>query len=446
MMIAAAFVNPAITGCDRKLTTKPSRERPSASWMTPTMQRERDCERDEGLRPLRGERRSAAAVSSDTIATGPVASCPDEPQSAADEDREERGVEAVVGGQSGELRVGHRLRHEDDRDGDPGDEIGAQRGARNREPREKRQEPHEPVHGRRDSSSAALESTDPASGARGGLLPREAATSIGVPEGRTPMPQFAANTSFLFTEVDFLQRFGAARKAGFRGVEFHFPYEWQHEELERAARDAGVEVVLFNLPPGDWSKGERGIACHPDRVPEFRDGVAQALEYARVLRCPRVNCLAGIAPARRRPRPGAHDLRREPALRRRGRGRGRAHARDGADQHPLGPRLLPELDRAGARHHPRGRRRQPQDPVRRLPHADHGRRPGEDDPGRARRHRPHPVRRRARSARAGLGRGELPVAVRLDRPRRLSRVGGRGVHSGRRTDGWTVSAGSRPYL
>jgi len=110
------------------------------------------------------------------------------------------------------------------------------------------------------------------------------------------MPRFAANTSFLFTEVDFLARFDAARKAGFRGVEFHFPYEWKHEELERAARDAGVETVLFNLPPGDWAKGERGIACHPDRVPEFRDGVGQALEYARILRCPRMNCLAGIAP------------------------------------------------------------------------------------------------------------------------------------------------------
>jgi len=111
------------------------------------------------------------------------------------------------------------------------------------------------------------------------------------------MPRFAANTSFLFTEVDFLQRFDAARRAGFRAVEFHFPYAWRHEELERAAHDAGVEVVLFNLPPGDRERGERGIACHPDRAPEFRDGVAQALEYARVLRCPRVNCLAGIPPA-----------------------------------------------------------------------------------------------------------------------------------------------------
>ena len=130
------------------------------------------------------------------------------------------------------------------------------------------------------------------------------------------MPQFAANTSTLFTEVDFLQRFDAARKAGFRGVEFHFPYAWKHEDLERAARDAGVEVVLFNMPPGDSNRGERGIACHPDRVPEFRDGVAQA---------PRVRARpplpAGELPRRhraggRRPRPGAHDLRREPALRR----------------------------------------------------------------------------------------------------------------------------------
>ncbi len=110
------------------------------------------------------------------------------------------------------------------------------------------------------------------------------------------MPSFAANVSFLFTEVDFLQRFAAARKSGFRGVEFHFPYAWKHEDLERAARDAGVEIVLFNLPAGNWDRGERGIACHPDRVPEFREGVARALEYARTLRCPRVNCLAGIAP------------------------------------------------------------------------------------------------------------------------------------------------------
>ena len=110
------------------------------------------------------------------------------------------------------------------------------------------------------------------------------------------MPKFAANVSFLFTEVDFLKRFEAARKAGFRAVEFHFPYPYEHAALEAAVKQAGVEIVLFNLPPGNWEKGERGIACHPDRAAEFREGVAKAIDWARTLKCPRVNCLAGIAP------------------------------------------------------------------------------------------------------------------------------------------------------
>jgi hydroxypyruvate isomerase len=111
------------------------------------------------------------------------------------------------------------------------------------------------------------------------------------------MPRFAANLSFLFAETDFLRRFDAAHKAGFAGVEFHFPYAYRPDELAAAATQAGVEVVLFNLPAGDWAKGERGFACHPHRVEEFRDGVVRAIEYARALDCRRVNCLAGIAPA-----------------------------------------------------------------------------------------------------------------------------------------------------
>ncbi len=112
------------------------------------------------------------------------------------------------------------------------------------------------------------------------------------------MPRFSANLSFLFTEIDFLERFAAARRAGFRAVEFHFPYAYEPEELARTLQDAQVETVLFNLPPGDWDSGERGIATDPARIDEFRDGVASALRYARALSCPRVNCLAGI------PRPG----------------------------------------------------------------------------------------------------------------------------------------------
>lgn len=111
------------------------------------------------------------------------------------------------------------------------------------------------------------------------------------------MPRFAANISFLFTEVDFLARFEAARRAGFAAAEFHFPYAHPPADVAAAAGRAEIPTVLFNLPAGDWDRGERGIACHPDRVAEFRAGVARAIEYARALDCPRVNCLAGIAPA-----------------------------------------------------------------------------------------------------------------------------------------------------
>jgi len=111
------------------------------------------------------------------------------------------------------------------------------------------------------------------------------------------MPKFAANLSMLFTEAPFLERFERAARAGFRAVECQFPYEAPAAEI-RARLDAhGLEMVLHNLPAGDWAAGERGIACLPGRVDEFRAGVARAVEYARVLGVPRLNCLAGIAPA-----------------------------------------------------------------------------------------------------------------------------------------------------
>ena len=110
------------------------------------------------------------------------------------------------------------------------------------------------------------------------------------------MPRFAANLSYLFLEVEFPQRFAAAAAAGFRAVEFHFPYAYEPGLLAAAARAAGVDVVLFNLPAGDWAAGERGIAGHPGRVAEFRAGVARAAEYAQALGCPRLNCLAGLLP------------------------------------------------------------------------------------------------------------------------------------------------------
>jgi hydroxypyruvate isomerase len=110
------------------------------------------------------------------------------------------------------------------------------------------------------------------------------------------MPRFAANLSFLFTERPFLERFAAARAAGFGAVEFHFPYEHDRAALAEVVLTSGADIVLFNLPAGDWGAGERGIACHPKRIAEFQDGVGLAIDYARLLGCPQLNCLAGIAP------------------------------------------------------------------------------------------------------------------------------------------------------
>ncbi len=101
----------------------------------------------------------------------------------------------------------------------------------------------------------------------------------------------------LFTETAFPDRFDAAARAGFSGVEFHFPYGHDPERLAERAQGAGVEVVLFNLPPGDWEQGDRGMACQPARMSEFRDGVGEAIAYARVLECTRLNMLSGVVDA-----------------------------------------------------------------------------------------------------------------------------------------------------
>ncbi len=111
------------------------------------------------------------------------------------------------------------------------------------------------------------------------------------------MPKFNANLTMLFTEVDFLERFAAAADSGFAGVEYLFPYAYPEADVARALRDARLEQVLFNLPAGDWAAGERGIACLPDRVDEFRQGVGRALTYAGALGCTKLNCLAGKIPA-----------------------------------------------------------------------------------------------------------------------------------------------------
>jgi len=111
------------------------------------------------------------------------------------------------------------------------------------------------------------------------------------------MLRLAANLTMLFNEVEFLDRFEAAARSGFRGVEYLFPYSYGTGELVERLQEHGMIQVLHNLPAGDWTAGERGIACHPDRVNEFREGVDRAIEYATALGCRQVNCLAGIAPS-----------------------------------------------------------------------------------------------------------------------------------------------------
>jgi hydroxypyruvate isomerase len=115
------------------------------------------------------------------------------------------------------------------------------------------------------------------------------------------VPRFAANLSMMFNEVPFLDRFQAAAKAGFQAVEYLFPYEYPATELRKRLDDNGLKQVLFNMPPGDWSVGERGLASLPGRTAEFREGVKKALDYAAELSCDLVHCMAGIAPAGEHP-------------------------------------------------------------------------------------------------------------------------------------------------
>ena len=111
------------------------------------------------------------------------------------------------------------------------------------------------------------------------------------------MPRFCANLTMMFNEHAFLDRFAAAAKAGFKAVEFLFPYEFKATEIRARLDDNGLQQILFNMPPGDWPMGERGTACLPGRQAEFRDGVSRALDYATALGTKRLHCMAGLTPA-----------------------------------------------------------------------------------------------------------------------------------------------------
>ncbi|NVM79225.1 hydroxypyruvate isomerase [Duganella sp. SG902] len=110
------------------------------------------------------------------------------------------------------------------------------------------------------------------------------------------MPKFAANLSLLYTEAPFLERFALAREAGFDAVEFLSPYAFAPDLIAAQLRQHQLQLVLFNLPPGDWEAGERGMACLPGREDEFRAGVATALRYAQALGVTQLHCMAGKPP------------------------------------------------------------------------------------------------------------------------------------------------------
>jgi hydroxypyruvate isomerase len=110
------------------------------------------------------------------------------------------------------------------------------------------------------------------------------------------MPRFAANLSMMFQEHAFLDRFAAAAAAGFAGVEFLFPYDHPAEAIRAKLEEHGLAQALFNLPPGNWAAGERGLASLPGREAEFREGVGRAIRYAQALGCPTVHCMAGLLP------------------------------------------------------------------------------------------------------------------------------------------------------
>jgi len=110
------------------------------------------------------------------------------------------------------------------------------------------------------------------------------------------MPRFAANLTLLWNEVPFLDRFALAADHGFKAVEFMFPYDYDTAQIRERLAAHSLELVLHNLPAGNWDVGERGIACHPGRIREFQEGVARAVEHALALGARQLNCLAGKAP------------------------------------------------------------------------------------------------------------------------------------------------------
>ena len=165
------------------------------------------------------------------------------------------------------------------------------------------------------------------------------------------MPRFAANLSMMFQDIGFLDRFDAAARAGFKGVEFLFPYDHPPEAIAERLERNRLSLALFNTVPGDWNGGERGLAALPGRQQEFRDGVDRAIVYASATKCPLLHTMAGLWPEGRDKVEGELvyiDNLRWAADRAAAAGL-TCHYR--ADQHPRHPGLFPELYGSGDAHY-----------------------------------------------------------------------------------------------
>ena len=260
------------------------------------------------------------------------------------------------------------------------------------------------------------------------------------------MPKFAANLTMLFNEVEFLDRFAAAAKAGFKGVEYLFPYAFPKEALAERLAQHGLTQVLHNLPAGDWAKGERGIAC----LPGPGGGIPRRRRDRHRL-CQGAGLRAGQLPRRHRAEgrgrgARARDARRQSALRRRRsptRASGCWSSRSTATTFPASISTRSRSDVGVVR---RGRRGQSLAAIRHLSHAAHGGRTRGDDAGAAAAHRPHPDRRQSRPQRAGNRRDQLRLSVppaRRARLRRLGRLRIQAQDHDRGGLGWLARAGAR---
>ena len=208
------------------------------------------------------------------------------------------------------------------------------------------------------------------------------------------MPKFAANLSMLFTEHAFLDRFAAAKRAGFHGSRISLSLRISGKPTSPAhCMTRGSNKRSSICRPATGPSGERGIACLPDRVDEFRAGIPKAIAYARELGCTRLNALAGKLPPGIAAERRAPHARREPALRRGGTGTGRHRTRRRGDQHVRHPELLPLAFGAGVRAVRRGRLAESGVAVRRLSHAAHGRRTRRNAAREPRAHRSRASRR-----------------------------------------------------